>query len=219
MFHVAKEFFHLNSTVCQIGDANTLITSRHASALPLDAYDVIIVDIFSGDAHAVSRSGNRDFFAAISRASMTNNAHSQVLVVNYFGLQGVQLNDLHDSISQSFSTVNVYREEALTGDKAADADHAISNFILVASNDPLKGTALEHPARLLVSEPYSTVFADYKDHITEVLEQRRVTDLKSTCGDVSSVVELVRHWLCHGREQLFFSGAHWRAMRGQFFVG
>ena len=219
MVHVAREFFHLNGTVCQIGDANSLVTNRHAAALPLDAYDVIIVDIFSGDANAVSRSGNRDFFAAISRASMANSAHSQVLVVNYFGLQGVQLNDLHDSMSQSFSTVNVYREEAWNGDHANDADHAISNFILVASNFPLEGMAPEHPARLLVSEPYSTVFADYKDHIVEVLGQRQGTDLKSTCGDVSSVVELVRHWMCHAREQLFFSGAHWRAMRSQFFVG
>ncbi len=219
MVHVAKEFFHLNSTVCQIGDANALITNRHPAGLPLDAYDVIIVDIFSGDANAVSRSGNKDFFAAISRASMANSASSQVLVVNYFGLQGVQLNNLHNSISQSFSTVNVYREEAMGDDEAADADHAISNFILVASNAPPTGTAPEHPARLLVSEPYSAVFAEYKDHIVEVLEHRRVTDLKSTCDDVSSVVSLARHWLCHGREQLLFSGAHWRAMRGQFFVG
>jgi len=217
MVHVAKEFFHLNSTVCQIGDANTLITNRHPAALPLDAYDVIIVDVFSGDSHAVSRSGNRDFFAAISRASMANSAHSQVLVVNYFGLQGVQLNNLHDSISQSFSTVSVYREEAENGGEFADPDHAISNFILVASNAPSKGTGLGHPARLLASKPYSTVFADYKDHIVEVLEQQRVDDLQSTCGDVSSVVSLVSHWVCHTREQLACSGAHWRAMRGQFF--
>ena len=218
MVHVAKEFFHLNSTVCQIGDANALITAGNAHSLALEVYDVIIVDIFSGDAGAVSRSGNRDFFAAISRASMMSKTHDQVLVVNYFGLQGAQLKNLYDSVKQSFSTVRVYRDESL--EKSPDPDHAISNFVLVASNAPalLKNVALEHPSRLLASKPFSTVFADYRQHLTEVLEQRHVTGIKPTCSDVSSVVELARHWICHSREQLQFSGAHFRAMRSQFFM-
>jgi hypothetical protein len=202
MVHVAREFFRLNGTACLIGDANEMV-----HRIPLDVYDAIIIDIFSGDADEVAHSGNGEFFGALSRSMMQ--ARDAVLVVNYFGLEGQRLHMLHKSIQASFSAVRVFREER--------DERAISNFVLVASNR--RGFSAAQPSSLLESEPYRAVFAEFRDHLVDILEGRELTSkgLVSTCNDSQSVPELVRSWRCLAQEQLAFAGAHWRAMRSQFF--
>jgi len=219
MVQVAREFFHLNGTACQIGDANQLLvptTGRNANALPLEAYDVIIVDIFSGDADAVVRN-SKGLFDAIAQSSMIREEktrHQQV-VVNYFGIQGYQLHALYETIRQSFSDVHVYREDP--------ADAVISNFVIVASHEVAVsggggGSANNsNLSKLLKTAPFSRVFADYTDHITDVLDRREIVPT-STCGDVKSVLELLRQRACMLKESLSFAGAHFRAMRGQFHI-
>lgn len=215
MAQVAKEFFRLNGTACQIGDANELLveSATAGGSLPLDAYDVIIVDIFSGDADAVA---SKELFSTISRSSMKATAkrkqHAQVLVVNYFGLQGHKLYALYESIRQSFVTVHIYREEA--------QDARISNFVIIARNggsgSPLAAADPVDPGRLRTS-PYSEVFADYTEHLIEVLDRREIVPT-STCGEVMNVLQLLSHRLCKLKESLAFAGAHWRAMRTQFDI-
>jgi len=219
MVQVAREFFHLNGTACQIGDANQLLvptTGRNANALPLEAYDVILVDIFSGDADAVVRN-SKGLFDAIAQSSMIREEktrHQQV-VVNYFGIQGYQLHALYETIRQSFSDVHVYREDP--------ADAVISNFVIVASHEVAVsggggGSANNsNLSKLLKTAPFSRVFADYTDHITDVLDRREIVPT-STCGDVKSVLELLRQRACMLKESLSFAGAHFRAMRGQFHI-
>ncbi len=223
MVQVAREFFHLNGTACQIGDANQLLvptTGRNGNALPLEAYDVIIVDIFSGDADAVVRN-SKGLFDAIAQSSMIRKekkTHHQQVVVNYFGIQGYQLHALYEAIRQSFSDVHVYREDP--------AEAVISNFVILASHEvAVSGGGANnnnnndnnHLSKLLKTAPFSRVFADYTDHITDVLDRREIVPT-STCGDVKSVPELVRQRACMLAESLSFAGAHFRAMRGQFYI-
>jgi hypothetical protein len=177
----------------------------------LESYDVIIVDIFSGDAGAVVRD-SKGLFEAIAQSSINGQHHQQVVVANYFGIQGYQLHALYETIRQSFGNVRVYREET--------DDAVISNFVIVASHSGTAGAADAAGAALsglLKTAPYSEVFADYKDHITDVLERREIVPT-STCGVATSLLALVRQRACRLREALATSGAHFRAMRGQFYI-
>jgi hypothetical protein len=196
----AKEFFNLQGTACQVGDAGQLI--NHMS---LEKYEVINLDIFSGDTD-MSLLKKRNLFRKLS-SSMMHSAES-VLVVNFFGLEGQQLKTLYTAIKESFVAVRMYREEP--------SDDDISNFVLVASNSgKLQGI---DPVPILDSDPYSTAFSEHKDRIVDTLAHREISTrgIRSACTEYRSVIELFYFKACVWMENLRASGYQWRSFTNQF---
>eukprot|EP00889_Picochlorum_renovo_P007098 jgi/Picre1/34128/NNA_001603.t1 len=161
----AKQFFELNNCACQIGDAGELI-----QRMPLRSYDIIIVDIFSGDVH-MGLLQQEAFFRSISLAMIQS--QDSILVVNYFGREGYQLARLHTIIKNNFRGLRVYREEA--------EEDRISNFVLMASN--AQEFLVMKPQDVLDSEPFNTVFGDYKDILSDTLSREYTRDPVSNCTD------------------------------------
>lgn len=202
VLNAAREYFNLNGTTCQIGDANDLINK-----MPLESYDVIIIDIFSGDIDMTFLQ-RLEFFQTISRASMLSKG--SIIVVNYFGIEGQQLRLLYKAVRESFRAVRVYREEADM--------NSISNFVVIASNsDDLLSV---NPSTILQTEPYYTIFADHMDLLVETLEKRELTTsqvLHSGCNEYQSLIELCIFKACVWKENLRIAGAQWRSFRQQFY--
>lgn len=197
----AKEFFNLQGIACQIGDAG-----KNIYDMSLEKYDLINLDIFSGDTDMTLLKKD-EFFRQISRSMM--HSTDSVLVVNFFGLEGQQLKTLFSIMRESFVAVRVYREEQ-------DEDE-ISNFVLIASNsDKLQNM---DPVPLLDSEPYKNVFSDHKGRIEDALGRREILhlrDIRSHCTQYKSVMELFSFKACIWMENLRASGVQWRAFRRQF---
>jgi len=198
----AREYFNLNGTTCQIGDANELINK-----MPLESYDVIIIDIFSGDID-MTFLRRLEFFQTISRASMLSKGST--IVVNYFGIEGQQLKMLYKAVRESFRAVRVYREES--------DPESISNFVVIASNSDDLLSA--NPSAMLQKEPYRSIFADHIDILVETLEKRELSTsqvLHSGCNEYQSLMELCIFKACVWKENLRIAGEQWRSFRQQFY--
>lgn len=197
----AKEFFNVHGAACQVGDAGQTI---HQTSL--EKYDIINVDIFSGDTD-MSLLKKHAFFRTLSRLMIRSD--DSVLVVNYFGIESQQLKRLYSIVAESFAIVRIFKEE--------QDDDAISNFVLVASNSRNLNEA--DPVPVLESEPYSTIFQDHKDALIDTLRNREISatrGIRSRCSDYRSLIELFSFKACVWRENLLASGAQWRSFRRHF---
>lgn len=194
----AKQFFELNNCACQIGDAGEII--QH---MPLGSYDIIIVDIFSGDVH-MGLLQQEAFFRSISLAMIQS--QDSILVVNYFGREGYQLARLHTIIKDNFRGLRVYREEA-------EADR-ISNFVLMASN--AQEFLMMQPQDVLDSEPFTTVFSDYKDILSDTLSREYTRDPVSNCSKYHSLTGLMKSRACLWKENLQIAGQQFQSFNQQF---
>lgn len=197
----AKEFFNLHGAACQIGDAG-----RNIHHISLNEYDLINLDIFSGDTD-MSLLKKHEFFRKLSRSMMQPT--DSILVVNFFGLEGQQLKKLYEIVKESFVAVRLYREE--------ESDDVISNFVLIASNS---GKLLSiDPVPRLFSEAYATVFNDHRDSIAQTLKHREISatrDIKTRCKEYKSMAELFSFKACVWMESMWASGAQWRSFKSQF---
>lgn len=194
----AKQFFGLDNCACQIGDAADII-----QRMPLGSYDIIIVDIFSGDVH-MGLLQQEAFFRTISLAMIQS--QDSILVVNYFGREGHQLARLHTIIKDNFRGLRVYREEA--------EEDRISNFVLMASNAQ-EFLAIE-PQGVLDSEPFNTVFSDYRDILSDTLGREYTRDPVSNCTDYHSLLGLVQSHACLWKENLQIAGQQFQSFNQQF---
>lgn len=194
----AKQFFELNNCACQIGDAGEII-----QRMPLGSYDIIIVDIFSGDVH-MGLLQQEAFFRSISLAMIQS--QDSILVVNYFGREGYQLARLHTIIKNNFRGLRVYREEA--------EEDRISNFVLMASN--AREFLVIKPQDVLDSEPFNTVFEDYKDILSDTLSREYTRDPVSNCTEYHSLTGLLKSRACLWKENLQIAGQQFQSFNQQF---
>jgi hypothetical protein len=104
------------------GDASSLIRQHD-----MGPYDLIILDIFSGDVESKLVT-SKTFYSHLSRVLVEGG----VLAVNYFGFQDSQLDKLYTHLASIFESVRCFREE--------ENPDTISNHVCFGSNNGVLGT-------------------------------------------------------------------------------
>lgn len=189
---------HFNLTIHggkYYGDASTLIRQHD-----MGPYDLIILDIFSGDVENKLLT-SKIFYSHLSRVLVEDG----VLAVNYFGFQDSQLDRLYTHLATFFDSVRCFREE--------ENPDTISNHVCFCSNNAVLGTIdLEQAIRL---ERIQHALGPMASRLDSFFAQELSLPTK-TYDAHNFLSHIITSKITRIRELSRAAAAQWRSFRDQF---
>jgi len=189
---------HFNLTIHgskYYGDASKLIRQHD-----MGPYDLIILDIFSGDVEN-TLVNSKVFYSHLSRVLVEEG----VLAVNYFGFQDSQLDRLYTHLTSFFKGVRCFREEE-------NAD-IISNYVCFCSNSAVIGTINLEQA--VLHERFQHAFGPMASSLGSFFAQE-VSLPRKTYDDQNFFADIITSRITRLRELSRSAAAQWRSFRDQF---